>query len=455
MKLIYFALCLLVSLGSSCKNKNPNLSKDELFSEMEQVSEVEVADTSSVMTEGHVPPAGIRYAAKLDRSEPLIHLDIEAALRNVRPVKLSDFGKEIVYHRIGVFEHGIDASFTPVEDGYLVICAEGLWWLDKNLKKDKLLIKNDVEFMSSGDFEGYSPHSMLKSYDYDLSSRSVYCQFFLEDKKNKSFVMYTARIPLAELRQRSSPMDLNDLPKWLKTKDEPNVFARIARVFIVKNGFALYRESLNALYTFAANGDTLCYFAPGSGEFKAMKGTIRNAESSDLYKYKGQECLRLAYTDTLFRTLDASTFRPAYKIDFGTHQATRAEGLNPAVDLSDKYLVHNLTETDDYLFLSLTQNHDCPNTRNAGTVKFFQVIYNKKNGELYSFVDKTKKTVPGLIPNDLDGGIGYWPKIQMNGQPYMLLIGRALKRAVPADRLSKIPALQGLEDKEMVLITVR
>jgi len=43
----------------------------------------------------------------------------------------------------------------------------------------------------------------------------------------------------------------------------------------------------------------------------------------------------------------------------------------------------------------------------------------------------------------------------MNGQPYMLLIGRALKRAVPADRLSKIPALQGLEDKEMVLITVR
>lgn len=454
MKLIYCSLCLLVSLCSSCKNKNPNLSKEELFSEMEQVSEVEVADTSSVMTEGHVPSAGIRYAAKLDRSEPLVHLDIEAALRNVRPVKLSDFGKEIVYHRIGVFEHGIEASFTPVENGYLVNSLEGLWLLGKDLKKERLLIKNDVEFMSYGGNEGFRPHSMLRSYDYEPSSHTLYCQFTLEGK-DKVSTMYVSRISLAELLQRSSPMELKDMQKWIRTGDGYNAVFGTARIFTVKGGFGLYRETVDGLYTFAANGDTLCHFITGNAGFKEMKGTVRNAESSDTYKYNGQACFRLAYTDTLFRTLDASTFRPAYKIDFGTHQATRSEGLNPAVDLLDKYLVHNLTETDGYLFLSLTQNHDCPNTRNAGTVKFFQVIYNKKSGELYSFVDKTKKVVPGLIPNDLDGGIGYWPKIQMNGRPYMLLIGRALKRAIPADRLSKIPALQGLEDKEMVLITVR
>lgn len=453
MKLIYCSLCLIFLLGISCKNKKPEQSKEELLPKVE-VSDGSVAGGSSAIQEGHVPPAGIRYEARLDKNEPLVRLDIGAALRNVRPVKLSDFGKEIVYHRIGEFSHDWNISFCPVENGYLMGCIDGLWLLDKDLKKDKLLIKNDVELISDGEFEGYRPHAMLKSFDYDPSSRSVYCQFFMKDEK-EVFIMYTSRVSLAELQQRSSPMEVKDIPKWLRTKDEPNAFARTAQIFTIKDGFALYRESLDGLYTFAANGDTLCRFVPGNGEFKVMKGTTRNAEHSNIYNYKGQGCFRLPYSDTLFRILDASTFRPAYKIDFGTRQVTRTEGINPYVDLSEKYLVHDLTETDDYLFLGVTQDYDCPNTRKTGTVKFFQVIYNKKNGELYSFTDKTKKSLPGLIPNDLDGGIGYWPTMQLGGQTYMMIGGKALKQEIPSDRLSKIPALQGLKDKEIILITVR
>lgn len=452
MKMIYWGIGLFLLLSVGCKHKNPNLSEEELATEMKQTSGTETVDALPVIAVDVVPTAGIRYEAKLDKGEPLIHLDIEAALRTTRPVKLSDFGKEVIYHRLGVFEHGLDDAFTPVGDGFLVSGLDGLWLLDKDFKKDKLLIKNDVEILSFNGNQGFRPHSMIRSYDYDASSGTVYCQFSIEDKERVS-VMYVSSIPLAVLLQCSSPLELKDLQVRIETGEGYNAAFGAARIFAVKGGFGLYRETVNGLYTFAVNGDTLCHFIPGKDAFDEIKsGTIRNGESSDIYTYKGVSCFRLAYTDTLFRALDASTFRPAYKIDFGNHKTTRSEGMSPAVDLSDKYLVHNLTETNRYLFLRINQNHDSPNARSAGTVKFFQVIYDKESGELYSF--SGKQSLPGLIPNDLDGGVGYWPKIQIEGRPYMLIMGKILKRDVSADRLSKITALQGLDDHEMLLITI-
>lgn len=454
MKRIYWGVCLILLLAGSCKNKNPNLSETELVSAMEQPSGVGVMDTSSMIPEEYTRSIGIRYKSRLDSREPLVRLDIEVALKNVRPVRLSDFGSEVVYHRLGKFEHGLDAAFCPVENGCLVTGLDGLWLLDKNLKKDRLLIKNDVEIMSYQGNQGFRPKSMIRSYDYDPSSRMVYCQFTLVDKE-KGSVMYVSRISLAELQKRSSPLELKDMQKHIRTGEGYNAVFGSARIFSVKDGFGLYRETVNGLYTFAANGDTLCHFIPGNNVFEEIKGTtIRNGESSNIYRYKGQCSFRLAYTDTLFRTLDASTFCPVYKIDFGKHQTTRSEGMGTA-DLSDKYLVHNLTETNRHLFLSLNQNHDSPNARKAGNVKFFQVIYDKESGELYSFTSKKEKVLPGLIPNDLDGGIDFWPKIQIEGRPYMMIMGKFLKRDVPTEHLSKIPALQGLDDNEMVLITVR
>lgn len=96
--LLLSGLFLLFSF-SSCRNKNPNLSKEELLTELNR--EPEKKKELPVIPEGYVPPAGIKYTAERDFSVPLVRLDIVAGLKNEQSVKLSDFAKEVVYYRVG------------------------------------------------------------------------------------------------------------------------------------------------------------------------------------------------------------------------------------------------------------------------------------------------------------------------------------------------------------------
>lgn len=447
MKTLTVLSCVaLVLFASSCWNRNPNLSKDELIAELNR--EPDKSKETPVIPEGYVPPAGIKYTAKRDLSEPMVRLDVVAGLKNERPVKLSEFGKEVVYHRIGEFEYGVRLPFFPVEGGFLACNTDGLWLFNENFEKDRMLIKNDVEIQKNGNFVMSIPHNVVVNFCYDPAIRTLFCLLLNTSEDKKQSQRNVSLVSLDQLLSNPEAIEVKDIKNRVK-------LGHASAIHLVEGGFAVSGYYLQGLYTFDLKGDTMTHFVAGSEPFEEFKGTVRGAEGPDFYQYKGKTYYRQAYTDTVFRIKDVSHFQPVYKIDLGPHQATRSEGMKISFDLSDKYMVYRLMETDDWLFLGITQNYDCPANRTSKAVKFYQLLYNKQTKQLSSFACRDDLSKPGLIENDLDGGIGFWPQTQIDNKPYMMINGESLKKEVPKEKLDQIPALQGLKDKEIILITIK
>ena len=147
-KLIY--IVLIVSF-IACSSKNPGMSKDEIVRTLdEQVMQHETAvkAASAAMpevTEDYTPPAGIKYRAKIETAG-VKTLNVQAALKNVRSMKVSELGT-LRIHRTGALVP-MGGSLMSVEEGYLLNGYQGIYLLDKGFKLIKQLFKNDVVFQA-------------------------------------------------------------------------------------------------------------------------------------------------------------------------------------------------------------------------------------------------------------------------------------------------------------------
>jgi hypothetical protein len=156
---------------------------------------------------------------------------------------------------------------------------------------------------------------------------------------------------------------------------------------------------------------------------------------------------------------------PVYVIQFSGSEFSYMEGLNPDFNLSGKYMLKSLHETNDFLFIRYTQNYDCLDTRNKNAVKFYNALFNKKENKLYHQPGFT--LLPEGMTNDLDGGISFWPDfITPQGEMMKLLSGQVLKDYVDSDKFKKtaiseenrkkqIAMAEGLKPTDMVVIIVK
>jgi len=141
------------------------------------------------------------------------------------------------------------------------------------------------------------------------------------------------------------------------------------------------------------------------------------------------------------------------------------EGLNPEIDLSGKFVLNSLLETNDFLLIRYTKNNDVPNNRRKGTVKFYNVLFDKKQGKVYQ--EPGSSLLPEDFINDLDGGIPFWPEfITSKGEMMKLVSGKMLKDYLSSEAFNKseIPSEQrnkmhsmisGLKPTDMVIMIVK
>ena len=145
-KLIY--IVLIVSF-IACSSKNPGMNKDEIVRTLDEQAmqhETAVKAASAAMpevTEDYTPPAGIKYRAKIETAG-VKTLNVQAALKNVRSMKVSELGT-LRIHRTGALVP-MGGSLISVDEGYLLNSYQGIYLLDKDFKLIKQLFKNDVEF---------------------------------------------------------------------------------------------------------------------------------------------------------------------------------------------------------------------------------------------------------------------------------------------------------------------
>jgi hypothetical protein len=219
------------------------------------------------------------------------------------------------------------------------------------------------------------------------------------------------------------------------------------------------------LVTYNDNGDTLCQFTDYERIVNFNHSNYRHPVELKSYYYDGQLTIKQEYNDTVFRLTPPDRLLPVYIIDFGEFKVNYMDGLNPDFDLSEKYVLHSLYETNDFLFIRYTRNYNAPVTRKKNAVQFYNAIFDKKEGKLYHQPGFT--IAPEGIINDLDGGMPLWPEfITPQGEMMMLVSGKMMKdyvnsagfkEAVISDekRQKQIEMASGLRVTDMIIMIVK
>ena len=103
--------------------------------------------------------------------------------------------------------------------------------------------------------------------------------------------------------------------------------------------------------------------------------------------------------------------------------------------------------------------------RQKQTVKFYNALFDKKEGKLYHQPGFT--LLPEGLDNDLDGGMAFWPDfITPQGEMMKLVSGKVLKDYINSDDFKKstiseekkqkqISMASGLRPTDMVVVIVK
>jgi hypothetical protein len=213
------------------------------------------------------------------------------------------------------------------------------------------------------------------------------------------------------------------------------------------------------------SGDTICQFTDYDRILNFNQSIYRTPTELVSYYYNGILTIKQEYNDTIFRLIPNDRLLPVYVFNWGDFKVNYLDGLNPDIDLSNKYILNSLYELNNFILIRYTQNYDCPNTRKKNSVKFYYALFNKKDGKLYHQPGFTP--LPNGLENDLDGGMPFWPDfITPQGEMMKLVSGQILKDFINSevfkeakisgnDRQKQIIMASGLRPTDMVVVIVK
>ncbi len=492
--LIFYISALTIIVSLSCSHNRLKTNEKKLINEI-GAQEKEKKKTENIShdkqkTETPVSfKTSIRYKEnrEVDPNNPPLELDILGTVNNIHLLRLSDIASLIRYVKLQTphdtsmlyepFYKREDLMSTFTSDGEQII-FQGLYGLTRfNMSGEykETIWKNQtgIEFyggavMLGRDFFGVSPQIPVT-----LSEGNLFFRF--QDGYNGKSMIMKYRPKFVKNIFFESPPEVHAfkaIPGDTLFKTNSIFEGGFDRVYGAgQNMWAGVNNKWNAggsgasLVTYNSSGDTICKFSDYGRIENFSKSEWRDLSGLDSYYYEGLLTIKPEYNDTLFRLIPPNRLLPVYIIDFGEYKVNYMDGLNPDFDLSEKYILHSLHETKDYLFIRYTQNYDCTVAREKDKVKFYNAIFYKKERKLYHQPGFT--FTPEGITNDLDGGMPFWPDfISPRGDMMKLVSGKIIKDYVnseaftkgtmsPDQRKKQISLATGLKDRDMVIIIVK
>ena len=489
---IFLILLIIISCHHNrLKTDEKKLGKEILVQEKtkkdaEKTANEKESSQTRTRTTGSLRKKEIR---SVDPQRPPVKIDIMGTVNNTRKLKLSDIASSIRYVKLqtppdtlllyNLFFYRPDLDSKVRSDGEQII-FEGLFGLTRfNMQGEyeETIWKNNagIRFYGKGmasyggkDFFGVPFHIPVSFLNGNL-----YFSFYDGPTGNGQVMKYKpgTEKKLTIQSQPETPGHANIPGDTLFNKNQLSE-DRFSRIYgIGPDSWAGVNNKWNAgrsgalLMTYNDKGDTLCQFTDNDRIVNFTHDNHRiPVELSDYY-FDGLLTIKQEYNDTVFRLIPPNRLLPLYIIDFGDFKVDYKDGLNPDFDLSGKYLLKALYETNDYLFIRYTQNNDCLNTRKKNAVKFYNALFYKKEGKLYHQPGFT--LLPEGLPNDLDGGMPFWPEfITPQGEMMKLVSGRVLKDYINSDNFKKstipdekkqkqISMASGLRPTDMVVVIVK
>lgn len=265
------------------------------------------------------------------------------------------------------------------------------------------------------------------------------------DLEQWKFSSYLTSIPLERLGKDTV---------WTQDSVTLRMPVHIRRFFAAAGTFFVGGEKskqgilYDRLLSFNLQGDTLCRFRLGVDTYPEMKGTYRNADPDISYSYDSRFRFRPAYCDTVYEVVDECTLRPVWVMDFGEYRVSAKEGLPISVNLAGKYLVYDLRESPERLFVQITENYSCRNNEETGVVHYYWLVYEKNSGAFFSLPLKETRPIQKGIPDDLHGGNMFWPDFIVGKKMMMKTTGKELRKILN----ERHPEWGRIEDEEVILV---
>jgi Domain of unknown function (DUF4933) len=489
--LIFFLLLIDISCHHNrLKTNEKELAKEILIQENEK-KEAEKTALEKESSETRTSTTGSfrkKEIRSVDPQRPPIKIDIMGTLNNIRKLKLSDVASSIRYVKLQTppdtlllfdnFFYRNELMSTIRSDGEQIV-FQGIFGVTRfnmqgeyqeTIWKNKSGIKfYDKSVLFGGqDFSGVLPNIPVSILNGDLyayfhdgpGKKGLVMKYKLNTGKNISF-QHQTEVP----GSGHFPGDtlLNTKKQWWEGFNQ--IYGTGHDNWAGVNGKWQAGKSGSLLVTYNDKGDTLCQFTDYDRIVNFTHTDYRTPVELSNYYFDGLLTFKQEYNDTVFRLIPPDRLFPVYIIDFGDFRVNYIDGLNPDFDLSGKFLLKSLHETNNYLFIRYTQYYDAPAIRKKNAVKFYNAIFDKKEDKLYHQPGFTP--LPNGLENDLDGGMPFWPDfITPQGEMMKLVSGQILKDFINSevfkeakisgnDRQKQIIMASGLKPTDMIIVIVK
>lgn len=484
---------LLVFGLIACRNNKLKTDENELAKELlikEKEKSEALAKETNDSGAGSLKSGTFRKKEirAVDPNRPPIHLDIPGTQGNTRNLKLSDVATSVSYIKLEtppdtllLYDHFFyrpDLDSKIRSDGEHII-FQGLFGLTRfNMKGEyqETIWKNETGisirtgsvFFGGKDFFGVLPHIPVSLFNGNL-----YYSFQDGPSGSGQVMKYKpgTNRSLSAPSQSEIPVQAiipgNTLLNIKKTAWDrfDNIFGVGFDSWVGINNKWNAGNSGSLLVAYNDKNDTICQFTDYDRIVNFRHANYRTHAKLTSYYFNELVTIKPEYNDTVFRLIPPNRLLPVYVLDFGAFKVNYMDGLNPDFDLSEKYMLYSIHETNNLLFLRFTKNHDGPTNRKKNAVKFYNAIFFKKEGKLYHNPGYT--LAPEGINNDLDGGMPFWPEfITPQDEMMKLVSGKIIKDYVNSEEFNKadisqenrrkqISLASGLRATDMVIVIVK
>ena len=497
MKRLFILFCLGLSLTilPSCRHNRLKASEkklsDEIFAEEKAKKEAETTKLNNQSPEYKNNHSGVlrkKEIRSIDTRRPPIKLNLLEASKNTRDFKLSDLASSVSYIKLETppdtsliydpfYNRTSLISTIKVADGQIIF--QGLFGITRFNTQGKFqetIWKNERGINMSSKGVGWMPQSffgVMPNNPVSILNGNIFYTFTDGNTGTGQFMKYKpeSSINISVQSQKEVPgLGSARGDTLLISRQQPNdrfdwIYGIGSDTWAGINSKWKAGKTGSLLVTYNSRGDTICQFTDFDRIVNFKNALYKRPIEFTSYYYDGLLTIKQEYNDTVFRLIPPNRLLPTYIIDFGEFKVDFKGGLDPNSDISKKFMLNSMYETSDFILIRYTQNNDSPNNRKKNSVKFFNVLFDKKQMKLYHQTGFSRE--PEGIINDIDGGMPFWPDyITPQGEMIKLVSGKMIKDYINSpkftestiseeNRKKQLSIGADLKPSDMVLIYVK
>lgn len=480
MKRLFILIFIVLSLTilPSCRHNHLKTNEKELSNEIlsqekakDEANKTELTNKSSESIDNQSGVFRKKEIRSIDTRKPPIKLNLLEANKNLLDFKLSDIASSVSYIRLETpsdtilfYDPGSSLSglmsLINVADGQIIF--QGLFGITRfNMqgKYQETIWKNERGIKVMGQGAAWMPQSffgVMPNNPVSILNGSIFYTFTDGNTGTTQYMRYKPgpTIDISVQSQKevpglgSAPGDTLSISGMQRLELFDWIYGISSDTWAGINSKTTAGETGSLLVTYNSIGDTICQFTDFDRIVNYNQSTYRRSEDFINYYYEGLLTIKQEYNDTVFRLIPPDRLLPTYIIDFGESKVDYMDGLNPNFDLSEKYMLYSLHESNNHLFIRFTKNHDGPTNRKKKVVKFYNAIFFKKEGKLFHHPGYTLE--PEGIINDIDGGMPFWPDyITPQGEMIKLASGKMIKDYINSTKFRESTISEGNRKKQI------